>query len=96
MEKEEVINIVCQICDVRPGDIRSSNRTRDISDARKLIAYVLLNNGICPSVPEVAKIVGLKRNSMYVALSFFEDLLRLDAPFRFRYNLVMKKLLGDD
>lgn len=96
MDKEKIINTVCAVCQVDPDDILSNLRTRDISDARKIIAFVLLDNGLCFSVPEAAKAVGLKRNSVYVALNHFNDLLKINAPFRFRYNEVLKKLSTSD
>ena len=92
MQREEIIKITCEVCEVDPKDILSNLRTRDISDARKIIAFVLLDNGICFSVPEAARAVGLRRNSAYVALNHFNDLLKINVPFRFRYDAVRRKL----
>jgi hypothetical protein len=96
MDKEKIINTVCEVCEVSPADILSYLRTRDMSDARTIIAFVRVDSGECFSVPEAASVVGLKRNSAYVALNHFNDLLRINAPFRFRYNAVLKKLSTSD
>lgn len=94
MDKEKIINIVCEVCEIDPTDILSNLRTRDVSDARKIIAFVLMDNGLCHTVQEAAEIVGLRRNSVYVALNLFHDLLKINAPFKKRYDTVVVKLIN--
>ena len=88
MDKENIISTTCEVCDVSLDDLKSIRKTRDISDARKIAAFILLDNGMCYSYADAAKEVGLTPNGAYRALMCFEDLLKLSKPFRFRYEKV--------
>ena len=96
MDKETIIKTVCQVCEVDVDQLKQTARTRDISDARKIIAYLLLDYGLCYSYEDAGKAVGLKRNSAYKALVYFRDLLKINAPFRFRYESAIRILQSSE
>lgn len=89
MNAETIIKTVCKVYEIDIDQLKQATRTRDISDARKIIAYLLLDYGLCFTYEDAGKVVGLKSNSVYVALLCFKDLLKLNAPFRFRYNTII-------
>ena len=88
--RRRVIEAVCEVCGVLPHEIRDpTRRTRDISDARKLIIFILLNKGYCRSMREACRMAGLQRNSAYHALRHLNHLMRVDADMKLRHSEVL-------
>jgi chromosomal replication initiation ATPase DnaA len=64
MNKQQIIETVCNICGVTPADIFSHSKQQKITDAKLIIAYILVEKGISHSCLSAGKDVGLKSNSM--------------------------------
>ena len=88
MDKEHIISTVCEVCEITVEELTSKRRTRDISDARKIAAFILLDNGMCYSYADAGKEVGLSMSGAYRALLCFHNLLNVSRPFRYRYERV--------
>lgn len=91
MEKELsaiIINAVCDVCGITSDALTAKNRCRQITDARKMAAYLLLNSRVYTRMADVSPLVGLCRNSGYKTIESFGELVKYDHSFRERFQRV--------
>lgn len=65
MTKDEIINVVCEVCGTTPGELKSGSIARNVTAARHLIAYHLCYLTLTLSLEEAAKEVGVGRTALY-------------------------------
>lgn len=94
MTKDKVINIVCEVCEITIEQLLSKRKTRDISDARKIIAFILLDEGLCYSFENTGKSIGLAKSATHKAIMYFHDYVKLDRNFRFLYEKSKNAILS--
>lgn len=84
--------VVCEVCGITPDDMERRCRRRAVADARKMLAFLLYDGGVCRSVAEVAAAVGLCRNSGYKTIYSFVDLVKYDPVFRSKFRRACRVL----
>jgi len=92
MNAEEIKRTVCEVFEIDESEIHSPAKRRVVSDARKVILFLLLDRGLCYSATDACAHVGLKRPAAHTAIARFSDLLAFDRPFRLKYEEVLRRI----
>ena len=86
------MNVLCQICDVEEKDLQKADRSKSLSDARK-IYYYLATKLQGKSNVELAKKFGRCRTSIIHGLKVTNDLIIVDSQFSKRVDLIERMVL---
>lgn len=91
--KDEIINIVCEVCGVAPEDLTTEDRSADVVMARHLIIHHLYWR-LNMQPPEIAPIVGMKRPSVYKPLfrNPMSVRVKTEMLLRERYGIIASKI----
>ena len=92
----DIINIVSTELNIKPSDLKSSKRTKNVVDARRTVIYLareLTHN----SMPDIAKFLGMKdHSSVSKNISKANELLEKDENFRLKLENLKNKIINKD
>lgn len=73
MNSKEIIDLVCQYMSVKPEDLLSPCRDRDLVDCRKMIALLLYERG--DSTPLIARQLNRHPSTVWSSIKSAKDLI---------------------
>lgn len=92
----DIINIVSNQLNIKPSDLKSSKRTKNVVDARRTVIYLareLTHN----SMPDIAKFLGMKdHSSVSKNISKANELIEKDENFRLKLENLKNKIINKD
>ncbi len=92
----DIINVVSNELNIKPSDLKSSKRTKNIVDARRTVIYLareLTHN----SMPDIAKFLGMKdHSSVSKNISKANELIETDENFRLKLENLKNKIINKD
>jgi len=92
----DIINIVSTQLNIKPSDLKSSKRTKNVVDARRTVIYLareLTHN----SMPDIAKFLGMKdHSSVSKNISKANELIEKDENFRLKLENLKNKIINKD
>jgi chromosomal replication initiator protein len=92
----DIISIVSTELNIKPSDLKSSKRTKNIVDARRTVIYLareLTHN----SMPDIAKFLGMKdHSSVSKNISKANELIEKDENFRLKLENLKNKIINKD
>ncbi len=92
----DIINIVSNQLNIKPSDLKSSKRTKNVVDARRTVIYLareLTHN----SMPDIAKFLGMKdHSSVSKNISKGNELIEKDENFRLKLENLKNKIINKD
>jgi chromosomal replication initiator protein len=92
----DIINIVSTELNIKPSDLKSSKRTKNVVDARRTVIYLareLTHN----SMPDIAKFLGMKdHSSVSKNISKANELIEKDENFRLKLENLKNKIINKD
>ncbi len=77
---DDVAAIICRELDVDMKQIRSRNRVRKLSDARKIIAYII-DNRFSPTLTTIGNMIMRNHSSVLYCKRVTPDIVRSDVVF---------------
>lgn len=86
---EDLYRIVCKEFGITKAELLSTNRTTIYSDARKVVALVLLENGY--NHEEIAKMTGTARSTITKRLTQAKNFCEVDKSFNEKKERVLGK-----
>jgi len=91
-----IINIVSTELNIKPSDLKSSKRTKNVVDARRTVIYLareLTHN----SMPDIAKFLGMKdHSSVSKNISKANEIIEKDENFRLKLENLKNKIINKD
>jgi chromosomal replication initiator protein len=88
-----IIEVIASELNIKPGDLKSSKRTANIVNARRIVIYLareLTHN----SMPDIAKFLGMKdHSSVSKNISKANELIEKDENFRLNLENLKNKIL---
>ena len=92
----DIINIVSNELNIKPSDLKSTKRTKNIVDGRRTVIYLareLTHN----SMPDIAKFLGMKdHSSVSKNISKANELIEKDENFRLKLENLKNKIINKD
>jgi len=92
----DIINVVSNELNIKPSDLKSSKRTKNVVDARRTTIYLareLTHN----SMPDIAKFLGMKdHSSVSKNISKANELIEKDENFRLMLENLKNKIINKD
>jgi chromosomal replication initiator protein len=92
----DIINIVSSELNIKPSDLKSSKRTKNVVDARRTVIYLareLTHN----SMPDIAKFLGMKdHSSVSKNISKANELIEKDENFKLKLENLKNKIINKD
>ena len=92
----DIINIVSNELNIKPSDLKSSKRTKNVVDGRRTVIYLareLTHN----SMPDIAKFLGMKdHSSVSKNISKANELMQTDENFRLKLENLKNKIINKD
>jgi chromosomal replication initiator protein len=92
----DIINIVSTELNIKPSDLKSTKRTKNIVDGRRTVIYLareLTHN----SMPDIAKFLGMKdHSSVSKNISKANELIEKDENFRLKLENLKNKIINKD
>lgn len=92
----DIINVVASELNIKPSDLKSSKRTANIVNARRVVIYLakeLTHN----SMPDIAKFLGMKdHSSVSKNLSASNKLIEKDENFKLTLENLKNKIINKD
>ncbi len=92
----DIINIVSNELNIKPSDLKSSKRTKNIVDGRRTVIYLareLTHN----SMPDIAKFLGMKdHSSVSKNITKANELRQTDENFRLKLENLKNKIINKD
>jgi len=89
----DIINIVSSELNIKPSDLKSSKRTKNVVDGRRIAIYLareLTHN----SMPDIAKFLGMKdHSSVSKNITKANELLKKDQNFKLKLTNLKNKIL---
>ena len=93
---EDIMKVVSKELNIKPSEIRSKSRTKNIVYARRVAIY-LTRNLTQNTMPELAKFYGMKdHTSVSHTMKAIEKLLNEDANFKLKINELTNKITSND
>ena len=96
ISKNIIENIVSNQLNIKPSDLKSSKRTKNVVDARRTVIYLareLTHN----SMPDIAKFLGMKdHSSVSKNISKANELIEKDENFRLKLENLKNKIINKD
>lgn len=94
MNKREIfariLNVVSEETEIPASCILSGDKTREVVDARHMLANVLYENGFYPS--QIAAMTGKTKRAITYAITNFGDRIRCEKILRSNYENIRKSL----
>ncbi|NPA50880.1 MAG: chromosomal replication initiator protein DnaA, partial [Epsilonproteobacteria bacterium] len=79
---EDIINIVCKELNIKPSEVKSKNRSKNVVNARRIIIY-LARNLTLNSMPQIATQLGLKdHTAISHAMKKTQEIIQKDENFK--------------
>lgn len=92
----DIINIVSTELNIKPSDLKSSKRTKNVVDGRRTVIFLareLTHN----SMPDIAKFLGMKdHSSVSKNISKANELIEKDENFRLKLENLKNKIINKD
>lgn len=92
----DIISIVSNELNIKPSDLKSTKRTKNIVDGRRTVIYLareLTHN----SMPDIAKFLGMKdHSSVSKNISKANELIEKDENFRLKLENLKNKIINKD
>ena len=92
----DIINLVSNELNIKPSDLKSSKRTKNVVDGRRTAIYLareLTHN----SMPDIAKFLGMKdHSSVSKNISKANELIEKDENFRLMLENLKNKIINKD
>ena len=92
----DIINIVSNELNIKPSDLKSSKRTKNVVNGRRTVIYLareLTHN----SMPDIAKFLGMKdHSSVSKNISKANELMQTDENFRLKLENLKNKIINKD
>jgi chromosomal replication initiator protein len=92
----DIINIVASELNIKPSDLKSSKRTKNVVDGRRTVIYLareLTHN----SMPDIAKFLGMKdHSSVSKNISKANELIEKDEDFRLLLEHLKNKIINKE
>jgi len=92
----DIINIVSNELNIKPSDLKSTKRTKNVVDGRRTVIYLareLTHN----SMPDIAKFLGMKdHSSVSKNISKANELIEKDENFRLKLENLKNKIINKD
>ncbi len=92
----DIINVVSNELNIKPSDLKSSKRTKNVVDGRRTVIYLareLTHN----SMPDIAKFLGMKdHSSVSKNISKANELIETDENFRLNLENLKNKIINKD
>ena len=92
----DIINIVSNELNIKPSDLKSTKRTKNVVDGRRTVIYLareLTHN----SMPDIAKFLGMKdHSSVSKNISKANELIETDENFRLKLENLKNKIINKD
>ncbi|MEA2019939.1 MAG: chromosomal replication initiator protein DnaA [Campylobacterota bacterium] len=92
----DIISIVSNELNIKPSDLKSSKRTKNVVDGRRTVIYLareLTHN----SMPDIAKFLGMKdHSSVSKNISKANELMQTDENFRLKLENLKNKIINKD
>ena len=92
----DIISIVSNELNIKPSDLKSSKRTKNVVDGRRIVIYLareLTHN----SMPDIAKFLGMKdHSSVSKNISKANELIEKDENFRLKLENLKNKIINKD
>jgi len=92
----DIIDVVSTELNIKPSDLKSSKRTKNVVDARRTVIYLareLTHN----SMPDIAKFLGMKdHSSVSKNISKANELIEKDENFRLKLENLKNKIINKD
>ena len=92
----DIINVVSNELNIKPSDLKSSKRTKNVVDGRRTVIYLareLTHN----SMPDIAKFLGMKdHSSVSKNISKANELIETDENFRLKLENLKNKIINKD
>lgn len=92
----DIINVVSNELNIKPSDLKSSKRTKNVVDARRTVIYLareLTHN----SMPDIAKFLKMKdHSSVSKNISKANELIETDENFRLKLENLKNKIINKD
>ncbi|MGB3750085.1 MAG: chromosomal replication initiator protein DnaA [Arcobacteraceae bacterium] len=92
----DIIEVVSTELNIKPSDLKSSKRTKNVVDARRTVIYLareLTHN----SMPDIAKFLGMKdHSSVSKNISKANELIEKDENFRLKLENLKNKIINKD
>jgi len=92
----DIISIVSNELNIKPSDLKSSKRTKNVVDGRRIVIYLareLTHN----SMPDIAKFLGMKdHSSVSKNISKANELIEQDENFRLKLENLKNKIINKD
>jgi len=92
----DIINVVSNELNIKPSDLKSSKRTKNVVNARRTVIYLareLTHN----SMPDIAKFLGMKdHSSVSKNISKANELIETDENFRLKLENLKNKIINKD
>jgi len=89
----DIINIISAELNIKPSDLKSTKRTKNIVDARRTVIYLareLTHN----SMPDIAKFLGMKdHSSVSKNIAKANELIKTDEKFRLKLENLKNKII---
>ena len=92
----DIINVVSSELNIKPSDLKSTKRTKNVVDARRTVIYLareLTHN----SMPDIAKFLGMKdHSSVSKNMAKAHELIEKDENFRLKLENLKNKIINKD
>jgi chromosomal replication initiator protein len=92
----DIINAVANELNIKPSDLKSSKRTKNVVDGRRTVIYLareLTHN----SMPDIAKFLGMKdHSSVSKNISKANELIEKDEDFRLKLENLKNKIINKE
>ncbi|MEA3512906.1 MAG: chromosomal replication initiator protein DnaA [Campylobacterota bacterium] len=92
----DIINIVANELNIKPSDLKSTKRTKNVVDGRRTVIYLareLTHN----SMPDIAKFLGMKdHSSVSKNISKANELIETDENFKLSLENLKNKIINKD
>jgi len=92
----DIINAVASELNIKPSDLKSSKRTKNVVDGRRTVIYLareLTHN----SMPDIAKFLGMKdHSSVSKNISKANELIEKDEDFRLKLENLKNKIINKE
>ena len=92
----DIINVVSNELNIKPSDLKSSKRTKNVVEGRRVVIYLareLTHN----SMPDIAKFLGMKdHSSVSKNISKANELIETDENFRLSLENLKNKIINKD
>ena len=92
----DIISIVSNELNIKPSDLKSTKRTKNVVDGRRTVIYLareLTHN----SMPDIAKFLGMKdHSSVSKNISKANELIEKDENFRLKLENLKNKIINKD